>query len=384
MDFQVTAPAHGVVDGCAEEGGGRGLAGRGVEVDAHRLEQGLVGVGHDVEEMGHRSARIAAHVGHARLEQRLGDGEDALAAEHLTLAQLELLDFLGERPFHRSLYFTTNGGGGRPCPIRPLATASGSTTKRTARATRCSSPTASAATRACGSRTSMPSSAHHRLILWEPRGHARSDSPEDPRQVTFAHWTWDLHDLLDHLKIERGIVGGLSLGGGIATRFALAHPDRVRALLIIDSSSASGLPLGVDNIVMRAKSIEVTLGRRHGRHGRVRHRLQSRTWPGGSSSTRRRGRRSSTTTGCSRPSATPTPCGPSSRWTTSPTVSGEITAPTLLVCGDEDPSLGPMREIQKRIPHASFTLLSPAGHFANRDQPEAFNRAVSDFLKSLA
>jgi pimeloyl-ACP methyl ester carboxylesterase len=63
---------------------------------------------------------------------------------------------------------------------------------------------------------------------------------------------------------------------------------------------------------------------------------------------------------------------------------GEITAPTLLVCGDEDPSLGPMREIQKRIPHASFTLLSPAGHFANRDQPEAFNRAVSDFLKSLA
>ncbi len=102
-------------------------------------------------------------------------------------------------------------------------------------------------------------SAHHRLILWEPRGHARSDSPQDPRQVTFTHWTWDLYDLLDHLRIERGIVGGLSLGGGIATRFTLAHPGRVRALLIIDSSSASGLPLGVDNIVMRAKSIEVTL-----------------------------------------------------------------------------------------------------------------------------
>ncbi len=53
---------HGVVDGCAEEGSGRGLAGRGVEVDAHRPEEGLVGVGHDVEEMRHRSARIAAHV----------------------------------------------------------------------------------------------------------------------------------------------------------------------------------------------------------------------------------------------------------------------------------------------------------------------------------
>src|SRR5216684_3548079 len=102
-------------------------------------------------------------------------------------------------------------------------------------------------------------SASHRLILWEPRGHARSDSPEDPRQVTFGHWVGDLHDLMDHLSLERATVGGLSLGGGIATRFTLAHPDRVRALVIVSSSSASGLPLSVENIVMRAKSIEVTL-----------------------------------------------------------------------------------------------------------------------------
>src|SRR5262249_56823665 len=102
-------------------------------------------------------------------------------------------------------------------------------------------------------------SAHHRLILWEPRGHARSDSPPDPRHVTFGHWTWDLHDLMDHLGIPRAIVGGLSLGAGISTRFTLAHPEPVRALIIVPSSSASGLPLGVDNIVVRAKSIEVTL-----------------------------------------------------------------------------------------------------------------------------
>ena len=45
-------------------------------------------------------------------------------------------------------------------------------------------------------------SAGHRLILWEPRGHARSDSPENPQKVTFAHWVWDLHDLMDHLQLE--------------------------------------------------------------------------------------------------------------------------------------------------------------------------------------
>src|SRR4029450_12393306 len=92
-------------------------------------------------------------------------------------------------------------------------------------------------------------SARHRLILWEPRGHARSDSPEDPTRGTFAHWVLDLHDLLDHVGLPRAVVGGLSLGGGIATRFALAHPERVRALIAVDSSSAAGLPLSGGDLV---------------------------------------------------------------------------------------------------------------------------------------
>ncbi|OGK78124.1 MAG: hypothetical protein A2X52_08575 [Candidatus Rokubacteria bacterium GWC2_70_16] len=61
----------------------------------------------------------------------------------------------------------------------------------------------------------------------------------------------------------------------------------------------------------------------------------------------------------------------------------EIAVPTLLVCGDEDPSLGPMRVMAATVKHAEFVLLSPAGHFANRDQPEPFNRAVLEFLAGL-
>jgi pimeloyl-ACP methyl ester carboxylesterase len=225
-------------------------------------------------------------------------------------------------------------------------------------------------------------SAHHRLILWEPRGHARSDSPEDPRQVTFAHWVLDLHDLMDHLTIERAIVGGLSLGGGIATRFTLAHPTRVRALLIIDSSSASGLPLGVDNIVMRAKSIEVTLA--GGMDAMAEFAIASNPNVAGRIKLD--------------PSARKeifdyyrmlTPIGYANSLRALLQMDyitdglREIRVPTLLVCGDEDPSLGPMREIQKRIPQSTFALLAPAGHFANRDQPEGFNHAVVEFLKSL-
>lgn len=223
----------------------------------------------------------------------------------------------------------------------------------------------------------------HRLILWEPRGHARSDSPEDPQKVTFAHWVWDLHDLMDHLGLDRAIVGGLSLGGGIATRFTLAHPERVRALIVIDSSSASGLPLGVDNIVMRAKSIEVTLT--GGMDAMAEFAIESNPNVAGRIKLD--------------PSARKeifdyyrmlTPIGYANALRALLQMDyitdrlDEITAPTLLVCGNEDPSLGPMREIQRRIPQATFALLAPAGHFANRDQPEAFNRAVVEFLKSLS
>jgi len=226
-------------------------------------------------------------------------------------------------------------------------------------------------------------SAAHRLILWEPRGHARSDSPADPRKVTFAHWVWDLYDLMEHLRLERAIVGGLSLGGGIATRFALAHPERVRALVIVDSSSASGLPLGVDNIVMRAKSIEVTLT--GGMDAMAEFAIETNPNVVGRIKLD--------------PSARKevfdyyrmlTPIGYANALRALLQMDyitdrlGEIEAPTLLVCGDEDPSLQPMREIQKRITESQFVLLEHAGHFANRDQPEAFNRAVVEFLKGLA
>ncbi len=101
--------------------------------------------------------------------------------------------------------------------------------------------------------------ARHRLILWEPRGHARSDSPDDPAKYSFERWALDLGAVLDHLSLRRAHVGGLSLGAGIATRFALRFPRRVRSLVITNSSSASGLPLSWQNVVMRARSIEVTL-----------------------------------------------------------------------------------------------------------------------------
>jgi proline iminopeptidase len=221
--------------------------------------------------------------------------------------------------------------------------------------------------------------ARHRLVLWEPRGHARSDSPEDPAKYSFAHWVTDLRGVLDHLKIRTAHVGGLSLGAGIATRFTLRHPNRVRSLLVTNSSSAAGLPLSVENIVMRARSIEVTLSQGMDAMAEFAMRTNPNVAerlaldPGAKDEFYAYYRRL-------------TPIGYANALRALLGMDhitdqlGKIRVPVLLIGGDRDPSLAPMKVMHATIKGSTLIVLSPASHFANRDQPEAWNRAALDFL----
>ena len=224
--------------------------------------------------------------------------------------------------------------------------------------------------------------AGRRVILWEPRGHARSDSPADPARYSFRRWALDLRDVLDHLGIRRAHVGGLSLGAGIATRFALLYPRRVRSLVVTNSSSASGLPLSVDNIVMRARSIEITLTQ--GMDAMAEYAMATNPNvagrvaldPGARAEFYEEYRRL-------------TPIGYANSLRTllaMDHITDELPRlsthgiPVLLVGGDRDPSLQPMRVMHRKIRGSRLVVLSPASHFANRDQPAAWNRTVLAFL----
>jgi hypothetical protein len=72
-----------------------GFVGAGLHVHAQFVHVGL-GLHHHVQQVRHRRALVAAHIGHARLQQRLGDGQDALAMEGVARAQAQRLDFLAE------------------------------------------------------------------------------------------------------------------------------------------------------------------------------------------------------------------------------------------------------------------------------------------------
>lgn len=221
--------------------------------------------------------------------------------------------------------------------------------------------------------------AHHRLVLWEPRGHARSDSPEDPARYSFSHWVADLRAVLDRLRLRTAHVGGLSLGAGIATRFALRYPGRVRSLVVTNSSSAAGLPLPVESLLMRARSIEITLTK--GMDAMAEFAMAAN--PNVAARV------------ALDPSAREefyayyrrlTPIGYANSLRALLAMD-HITAdlprlrmPVLLIGGDRDPSLEPMKVVHRKVRGSKLVVLSPASHFANRDQPEAWNRTVLEFL----
>jgi pimeloyl-ACP methyl ester carboxylesterase len=76
----------------------------------------------------------------------------------------------------------------------------------------------------------------YRLITVDMPGHGKSDLSADcdlDQQVGFNAYSDVAAALLEHLGIHSAIVGGISMGAGIALHLALSQPKRVKALLLI-------------------------------------------------------------------------------------------------------------------------------------------------------
>jgi pimeloyl-ACP methyl ester carboxylesterase len=61
-----------------------------------------------------------------------------------------------------------------------------------------------------------------------------------------------------------------------------------------------------------------------------------------------------------------------------------ITLPALIICGEEDGLTPPKyaEYLRAHLPHATLRIIPDAGHHVMRDQPEALNRAISEWLES--
>lgn len=82
-----------------------------------------------------------------------------------------------------------------------------------------------------------------RCIAWDERAHGRTVTTDGP----FSYWdsAADLFGLLDLLGVERAVLAGMSQGGFLSMRAALTAPDRVRALVLMDTQPGTEDPANV-------------------------------------------------------------------------------------------------------------------------------------------
>ena len=75
----------------------------------------------------------------------------------------------------------------------------------------------------------------YRVITWDERGFGETVYDERP----FTYWdsARDCLALMEHLGIERAVLGGMSQGGFIALRASLLDPDRVRGLILLSTQA---------------------------------------------------------------------------------------------------------------------------------------------------
>jgi pimeloyl-ACP methyl ester carboxylesterase len=210
-----------------------------------------------------------------------------------------------------------------------------------------------------------PLAEHFKVITWDMRGHGRSDYPQDQGQYSEAATVEDMAALLDTVDAPQAIVGGLSLGGYMSLAFHATHPERTRALLIIDTGPGYKNDQARDgwnaNAIARAErydaqglpdlakaSAEVRLARHRDATGLA-----------------RAARGMLTQKNARVIESLPT-----------------VKVPAIVIVGANDtPFRAASDYMAAKIPGAKKVVIPDAGHSANIDQPQAFNAALLGFLK---
>lgn len=222
------------------------------------------------------------------------------------------------------------------------------------------------------------------MVRYDLRGHGDSPIPGGP----FSHVD-DLRALLDHLGIERAALVGNSLGGRIAIDFALEHPERTAALVLVaaalggyeGSAELDALDEAEDALLEAGRvdeAVELNVRTWLGGEGRAGVAL-----PPGARELVAAGQRRAFEVQLAAYEETPPP-GPV-RWAepSAATRLGEIAPPTLVVTGRYD--LADFRAIADRlaagIPGARKVELDTA-HLPGLERPDELSRLVLDFLAS--
>lgn len=216
---------------------------------------------------------------------------------------------------------------------------------------------------------------HFKAVAWDARGYGDSDDYDGP--LAFDDFVTDLLRVIDWFGAPRAHLCGLSMGGRIAMRFALAHPGRVATLTLVDTHE------GFESFTPEKRREFVE--------------------------TRRAPLVAGKTPADIAPGVARSLAGPKARpehvqqlidsiaalhkesylksleATVNQVTVGDIArigAPAHFIVGADDP-LTPValhRQMAARMGGAPVSVIADAGHLSNIEQAQAFNRAALDWL----
>ena len=224
----------------------------------------------------------------------------------------------------------------------------------------------------------------YQVIIYAARGWPPSDVPTGPEAYSQDLLVDDLYLLLRHLGIGQAHVGGLSMGGSVTLNFGIAHPDMAKSLIVASAGSGSGnreeflangqamadrlLSEGMEAVARDygTTDIRVQLRRKDPQGFEEFVSLLTAHHPVGSALTYQ---------------------GFVMRRPTVYQLEDQLKAlqvPTLIMIGDEDePCIEPAVFMKRNIPRSGLAVFPQSGHAINLEEPDLFNRTVSDFLTAV-
>ena len=227
-------------------------------------------------------------------------------------------------------------------------------------------------------------SRRYQVITYSARGYPPSDIPEDSDAYSQTQAVGDLYLLLRHLGGDQAYIGGLSMGGATALNFGIAYPKISKALIIASAGAGSDnteeFRQTGDALIARLGNEGMEAMARDYARGETRLqflRKDPRGWEEFHQGLAAHSALGSALTYQGVQLKRPTIYALEEKLQALP-------MPVLVMIGDEDgPCVGPAIFMKRVIPNAGLSVIAQSGHTINLEEPDLFNRTVSDFLTAV-
>src|SRR3954447_3824956 len=225
----------------------------------------------------------------------------------------------------------------------------------------------------------------HTVVVFDHRGHGASDKPDDRAQYSLERLAADVVQVADAVGLDTFRLLGHSMGGMVCRKVALGVPDRVDALVMMDTT-AGPIPGFDPQLIELAADVAFTGGKTA-----LKELLDMAPFLETAAYLRTLAERPGYQEFCDRKFADLSAVmwgalaiAMAHQSDDLPAMAASIRCPMLIIVGAQDAPLVEASQLMaEAIPHADFVIVPDAGHSPQFENPDAWIEALTKFLASV-